>query len=434
MFVLLFCIHTLLSYTFIFLYYYCNFVHNSEPSFSFFVAVGLLGSWLNRCYVCGPTAHPDSDYFVTLSLAVSRSFFVYSTPNTTWCGDLSLTFRFSMFFVFVFGLPLLYHCLGYHQVHAITRQAMAKLRKGCLPQERSKIVTYLSRYEPETLTGNNSADSRRWGDKNKDAEGEEDRERAVDHEEAVEVQEKEEKEEEEEGEEERDLDDDDPNKTWDFSSHGREELQHELARYLSRNGLDRQGEEAEDSVGGGSGRDCRPAKQSTTASASKPKGWSKGVRAQDRPRRAGEGDPAAAAAESGSIKAGERCKSREGGDGKAKIWSKDVLAKVTKVRKGSHSGPSEAPASIGNVKPEPRLQLQARERERELEKEEERLRSLPIPIGDGAGSAVIGGLEPLPNSREEDQLKHLSRLLWDGEEEPADFALTYGSRPRTSLQ
>lgn len=315
---------------------------------------------------------------------------------------------------------------------------MAKLRKGCLPQERNKLVTYLSRYEPETLTGNNGADRRRWGDKNKDAEGGEERERGVDHEEAVEVQEvekDEEEEEEEEGEDERDLDDDDPNRTWDFSCHGREELQHELARYLSRSGLDRQGEEEEDSVGG-SGRDRGPAKQSTTASASKPKGWSKGVRAQDRRRRAGEVDPAAVAAESESdpIEAGERRKSREGGDGKAKIWSKDVLAKVSKARKGSHSGPNAAPAAIGSVKPEPRLRLEARERERELEEEEERLRSLPIPIGDGAGSAVIGGLEPLPNSREEDQLKHLSRLLWDGEEEPADFALTYGSRPRTSLQ
>lgn len=312
---------------------------------------------------------------------------------------------------------------------------MAKLRKGCLPQERNKLVTYLSRYEPETLTGNNGADSRRWGDKNKDA--------VADRKEAVEVPEEKDEEEEveEEREEERDLDDDDPNKTWDFSSHGREELQHELARYLSRSGLDRQGEEEEeeeDSAGGGGGhgRSHGTAKQSISASASKAEGWGKGVRAQDRPRRAGEGDPAAAVAASDSIEAGERRKSREGGDGKAKIWSKGVLAKVTKARKGTDSGPRLAPAAIRSVKleRERRLQLEARERERELAEEEERLRSLPIPIGDGAGSAVIGGLEPLPNSREEDQLKHLSRLLWDGEEEPADFALTYGSRPRTSLQ
>lgn len=213
---------------------------------------------------------------------------------------------------------------------------MAKLREGCLPGERKKLMSYLSLYEPDTLKGSKVGDTRRWSDAST-SEGD-------------------------------DAEEDDEDKVWDFSNHCQEELQHELTRYLKKHRIDKEG------------------------GATKGSKWSKGALAKGDSRRTTRGANSKVRAES----------ARQRGERTRKL--------------------------------ERRREMEARQRELEAEQEKERLLR-PIPVGNGAGSAVIGDLEPKPNSREADQLEHLSRLLWDGEEEPADFVLSY-SKPsgRSTIQ
>lgn len=223
---------------------------------------------------------------------------------------------------------------------------MAKLREGCLPEERKKLMSYLSLYEPDTLHGKSKPEDERRRNRSSsssDARG------GKYHQQQG-------------GGEKDQADDDSEDVVWDFSNHGREELQHELTRYLRKHRLDQ---------------------------------------------------------------------TDEGGAGKASKWSKGVLAKGNSRKKSAKSSKFEAErAQLREErarKLERRRELEQRQREFEEGQEQERLLR-PIPVGNGAGSAVIGDLEPKPNSREAYQLEHISRLLWDGEDEPEDFALTYGKR------
>lgn len=270
-----------------------------------------------------------------------------------------------------------YFWLG--KVRIITRQAMVKLREGCLPQEKEKLMSYLSRYEPETLVGTKTGgdargrqngsskisttnsiakserskssrmgsalctNSAKTGDDNKEMYNDEDI-LAVDAEE------------EEEG------------VVWDFSNHGQEELQAELNRYLKKLRLEKDEEEHKGTK------------------------WSKRALAKGGSRRKRNGTI--------SKYQQEAARRRE-----------ERLRKLERDRR-------------------------AEEQQRKMEAEWERKRMLkPMRVGSGAGSAVIGDLEPKPDSREASQLEHLSRLLWDGEEEPAEFALSYGRQSeRPSIQ
>lgn len=248
---------------------------------------------------------------------------------------------------------------------------MVKLREGCLPQEKEKLMSYLSRYEPETLVGTKTAGDARGrqnGSSNisttnsitkserskssrmsgalctNSAKAEDDSKERYNDNDILAV----------DAEEEEDV-------VWDFSNHGQEELQAELNRYLKKLRLEKDEEEH------------------------------KGTK-----------------------------------------WSKRALAKGGSRRK--RNGTISKYQQEAARRREERLRKLERDREaeeqqRKLEAEWERKRMLkPMRVGSGAGSAVIGDLEPKPDSREASQLEHLSRLLWDGEEEPADFALSYGRR------
>ena len=254
-------------------------------------------------------------------------------------------------------------------------------------------MSYLSLYEPETLTDGDDRRENKQQQHRTDGHGS-DTTGSLKEEEEVEPT------------------------TWDFSKHGQEELQHELSRYLRKHRI-KQAREAEAEAsseagraggsGGGAGENRARGKTSRK--------WSKGELAKGRSRKktapSGVNSPTNTATTNVTT---APANSFGGGSGSSsrKIGSASAMA-VQKEKQ--------------------RRELEMRRREREEEEEEERERLLrPIPVGDGAGSAVVGDLEPKPNSREATQLEHLSRLLWDGEEEPEDFVLSYGKRSRQSLQ
>lgn len=193
---------------------------------------------------------------------------------------------------------------------------MRKLRDGTLPEERAKLMSYLSVYEPETLrSANRVGRPGRWADV------------APDH-----------------------VDDDEDA----YPSLESERLEEELARYLKLRGIS---------------KDFSP-------------------RSNDY-----YGALSAEELNLGSDRLIERrtptkeMKQKEKASGG---WSKAVLAKKTNggVAIIGSSGVSKA-----------------------AEEEE----------GTKVYSSVVGDAEPQPNSREADQLKHLSRLLFDGDDEPEDF-------------
>lgn len=235
-------------------------------------------------------------------------------------------------------------------------------------------MSYLSLYEPETLKGGDRLEDGQQQQQHADGRC---NSRGGSHEEEEEVE---------------------PT-IWDFSKHGKEELQHELSRYLRKHRIDAAREEKEGAGGGSAGGDGG-AGGSGSGGGKTSRKWSKGVLAKGRSRkRSGTGDNSPTS----------------------------TTASTTSTTTTSASGKIGSASALAAQREERRRELERWQREREEEEERERLLR-PIPVGDGAGSAVVGDLEPKPNSREATQLEHLSRLLWDGEEEPEDFVLSYGKR------
>lgn len=251
---------------------------------------------------------------------------------------------------------------------------MSKLRKGCLPAERKKLMSYLSLYEPETLKGGDRPEDDQRADGRCNSSGS-----GGIHEEEEEVE---------------------PT-IWDFSKHGQEELQHELSRYLRKHRINAAREEKEGAGGGSAGGDGSAGGGSGSGGGKTSRKWSKGELAKVRSRK------------------------RSGTGGNSPTTT--TTASTTSTNTTSASGKIGSASALAAQREERRRELERWQREREEEEERERLLR-PIPVGDGAGSAVVGDLEPKPNSREATQLEHLSRLLWDGEEEPEDFVLSYGKR------
>ncbi|CAM9698165.1 unnamed protein product [Scytosiphon promiscuus] len=201
---------------------------------------------------------------------------------------------------------------------------------------------------------------------------------------------------------------------WDFSKHGQEELQHELARYLRKHRLAKKNAEKAAALA---------AENAAAAAAS-------GEKDAAPPGGGGGGGGGSTARRSKPTTMSSTTASPT--TASARMWQKTSAAAAKTGRYRSSA------ADLARRQREHRehRRLELEEQGREEQEEWERKRALrPIPVGNGAGSAVVGDLEPVPNSREADQLEHLSRLLWDGEEEPADFALSYGKQPkRKSLQ
>ena len=274
------------------------------------------------------------------------------------------------------------------QVRIITRQAMVKLREGCLPKEKEKLMSYLSRYEPETLTGpkaagdrrerrNNGECATRTRHSNSSSSSSRDSGRVISSSDddgvsgdlgtvsdgagADEKGDGDGHGRDKQGVEREGEEDEEDDVVWDFSNHGQKELQAELNRYLKRLRLEKEKKENEGTK------------------------WSKRALAKGGSRRKRNGTS-------------------------SKYQQEAARRREERLRRLEHD------------REEKELQ-----RKREAEWERERMLR-PMRVGSGAGSAVIGDLEPKPNSREASQLEHLSRLLWDGEEEPADFALSYGQR------
>lgn len=232
----------------------------------------------------------------------------------------------------------------------------------------------------------------------------------------------------------------DERQPWDFSKHGQEELQHELTRYLRKHRLAKKNAEKAAAL-----KAENPAAAAQAA----------GVAARTTRRRktpppttttpptvvtaAGTNDPASsgrntdgataavvAAAEAAAERRRKRASTAGGAPGGAPGGAADGGGGSSTSRTrlmGRYS--SSALDLAQQEREERRRERQAAEEEWEREQAER-----PIPVGNGAGSVVIGDLEPVANSREADQLEHLSRLLWDGEEEPADFSLSYGKKPK----
>lgn len=231
---------------------------------------------------------------------------------------------------------------------------MSKLREGCLPEERKKLMSYLSLYEPEILKERQEQQARL----KREREGQNDGSRGSSTT--------------------RETDDEDDvadeKVVWDFSNHGPEELQHELKRYLRKHRINN---------GKSAGREVK---------------WSKGALAKGYSRRKKQS------------KFGSSSNSTSRNRYAGKFEAETPKEREDRIRKADR-----------------RREVLARQREID---EQQGHRVTPISASDEAGSALIGDLEPKPNSREADQLEHLSRLLWDGKEEPADFALSYGQRNR----
>lgn len=390
------------------------------------------------------------------------------------------------------------------QVRIITTQAMAKLRTGCLPEERKKLMSYLSVYEPKSPNysksnydpSRNKANRRRNrtssnnsggrfdvengyharadnGEAKNDEQGrrgvrdfsrigepgwmkanteEKTASAAIDEQRLWDSQfsNSEEREkidarmefnpvvDERKGlkvnsdsvtsgsrsngvrGEEREL--------WDFSKHGQEELQDELTRYLRRHRLSKKNAEKAAAL----------AKENAAALAAKEEAAASATATGIGSAVTGSSSTKKKRATTATSTLDGRIWEKSAAVGKGTVVAAAAVKHSTRRRVSSKTMLGRYSRSAVDLarqqREERRLNLEQRAREEEEEWERKKAER-PIPVGNGAGSAVVGDLEPVPNSREADQLEHLSRLLWDGEEEPKDFALTYGKNPkRRSLQ
>ncbi|CAN0197566.1 unnamed protein product [Ectocarpus sp. 6 AP-2014] len=226
----------------------------------------------------------------------------------------------------------------------------------------------------------------------------------------------------------------DERRPWDFSKHGQEELQHELTRYLRKHRLAKKNAEkaaalkaenpaAAAQAAGVAARTTRRRKPPPPTTAAPPAVVA--AAGTNNPASSGRStDGARAAAVAAVEAAAERRRKRASATGNAAAASGSSSSGSRTTRLMGHYGSSALDLA--------QQEREERRRERQAAEEEwEREQAVrPLPVGNGAGSVVIGDLEPVANSREADQLEHLSRLLWDGEEEPADFSLSYGKKPK----
>lgn len=202
---------------------------------------------------------------------------------------------------------------------------------------------------------------------------------------------------------------------WDFSKHGQEELQQELTRYLRRHRLAKKNAEKAAALA---------AENASAALAAEEKAAGLAAAGEGEEEEEEEDEDASAGSNSGTARRKKVTTPRRRVSSSTRLgrYSRSAVDLARQQREERQQGE------------ERRLELEERAREEE-EKWRRKQEGRPIPVGNGAGSAVVGDLEPVPNSREADQLEHLSRLLWDGEEEPEDFALSYGKQPEgRSLQ
>ncbi|CAM9795434.1 unnamed protein product [Ectocarpus sp. 8 AP-2014] len=225
----------------------------------------------------------------------------------------------------------------------------------------------------------------------------------------------------------------DERRPWDFSKHGQEELQHELTRYLRKHRLAKKNAEkaaalkaenpaAAAQAAGVAARTTRRRKTPPPTTAAPPAVVA--AAGTNNPASSGRStDGARAAAVAAAEAAAERRRKRASATGSAAGGGGSSSGSRTTRLMGRYS--SSALDLAQQEREERRRERQAAEEEWEREQAVR-----PLPVGNGAGSVVIGDLEPVANSREADQLEHLSRLLWDGEEEPADFSLSYGKKPK----
>lgn len=221
----------------------------------------------------------------------------------------------------------------------------------------------------------------------------------------------------------------DERRPWDFSKHGQEELQHELTRYLRKHRLAKKNAEkaaalkaenpaAAAQAAGVAARTTRRRKPPPPTTAAPPAVVA--AAGTNNPASSGRSTDGARAA---AVAAAERRRKRASATGGAAGGGGSSSGSRTTRLMGRYS--SSALDLAQQEREERRRERQAAEEEWEREQAVR-----PLPVGNGAGSVVIGDLEPVANSREADQLEHLSRLLWDGEEEPADFSLSYGKKPK----